>query len=204
MPGHSVAPASPFGIHEDEKVCFFIDGANFYSLTRALDFNVDYRKLHDHFTENCRFIRGQYYTAVLEDKDNNDYNSIRPLLDYLSYNGYKVVTKPAKEHTDSTGRRRIKGNVEVEMTVHMLEAAKFSDHIVLFSSNGDFYEAVEAVQRHGVRVTVVSERSMTSDELRRVADNFVEIKNIGGVIEKDQDSDKPRSAVVAPRARATA
>lgn len=187
--------ASPFGIHEDEKVCFFIEGANLYAVSKSAEMNIDYKRLLEHFQAKSRFVRANYYTAIVEDQE---FNSIRPLMDFLDYNGYRVVTKAAKEHTDSQGRRRVKGNVDVEMTVDMIEAAKFAEHIVLFSSDGDFVAAVDAVQRLGARVTVVSDKTMCADELRRKADAFVDLKSVAPVMAKLQED-----LAVAPRSTTT-
>lgn len=181
---------SPFDLQFDDKVTMFIEGANLHALSRALEMQVDYSKLLAHFQEHSRLVRANYYTAMLEDQE---YNSIRPLIDWLAYNGFNVFTKPAKEHTDSMGRRKIKGNVDVEIAVDMLEAAKYSDHIVLFSGDGDFTHAVQAVQRTGTRVTVVSVKSMSSDDLRRQADSFVDLadKAVHELIEKARDPSAP-------------
>ena len=105
-----------------------------------------------------------------------EYSSIRPLIDWLDYNGYTVVSKPAKELDDGEGRRKIKRSMSVEIAVDVLELSNHVDHIVLFSGDGDFRPLLEAVQRRGVHVTVVSPSlSMISDELRRQADVFIDL-----------------------------
>jgi uncharacterized LabA/DUF88 family protein len=190
---------SPFGIDIDEKVTFFVEGANLHGLSKAINMQVDYAKLLKHFKNYSRFVRANYYTAMVEDAE---YNSIRPLIDWLSYNGYNVLTKPAKEFTDSMGRRKVKGNVDIEMAVDMMESAKFSDHIVLFSGDGDFTAVVGAVQRMGVRVTVVSSIAMASDDLRRRADNFVELEKVRSLIEKPVDTERPARSRISVGASA--
>ena len=126
-----------------------------------------------------RLIRAFYYTALLDDQE---YSPIRPLVDWLDYNGYTMVTKPTKEFTDAMGRRKIKGNMDIELAIDVMEMAQYLDHIVLFSGDGDFRRLVEAVQRKGVRVTVVStirsQPPMVADELRRQADTFVELQDL--------------------------
>lgn len=178
--------------YPEERVAIFIDGANLYSAARSLMFDIDYKKLLEFFQSKCRLIRATYYTALLDDQD---YSPIRPLVDWLDYNGYSMVTKPAKEFTDSMGRRKIKGNVDIELAVDMMEMADRIDHAVLFSGDGDFRSLVEAVQRRGVRVTVVSTmRSptpMVADELRRQADTFVDLVDIAGGITRAQRRDAP-------------
>lgn len=173
--------------YPDERVAVFIDGANLYSAARGLMFDIDYKKLLEFFQSKCRLIRATYYTALLDDQE---YSPIRPLVDWLDYNGYSMVTKPAKEFTDSMGRRKIKGNVDIELAVDMMEMANRIDHAVLFSGDGDFRSLVEAVQRRGVRVTVVSTmRSptpMVADELRRQADTFVDLVDLAPGIARAQ------------------
>ncbi len=167
-------------IYDDEKIALFIDGANLYAAARALGFDIDYKRLLKVFGVKGRLIRAIYYTALIEDQE---YSPIRPLVDWLDYNGYTMVTKPTKEFTDSYGRRKIKGNMDIELAVDMLEMADNLDHIVLFSGDGDFRRLVEAIQRKGVRVTVVStvksSPPMAADELRRQADHFIELMDLG-------------------------
>lgn len=170
-------------IHADERVALFIDGANLYSAAKALAFDMDYRKLLEEFRKHGRFIRASYYTALVEDQD---FSPIRPLVDWLDYNGYTLVTKPAKEYTDGTGRRRFKGDMDVELAVDLLQAATFVDHAFVFSGDGDFVAAIEAVQRKGMRVSVVStiksNPPMASDDIRRAADNFVELADLTSLV----------------------
>jgi len=180
-----------------ERVALFIDGANLYAAARALGFDIDYKRLLVHFGEEGRLIRAFYYTALFEDQE---YSPIRPLVDWLDYNGYTIVTKPTKEFTDSTGRRKIKGNMDIELAIDVMEMAEHLDHIVLFSGDGDFRRLVEAVQRKGVRVTVVSTvRSsppMVADELRRQADSFIELDSLSGDIARTHQHREP---VATPR-----
>ena len=130
-------------------------------------------------------MRAFYYTAMVEDQE---YSPIRPLVDWLDYNGYTMVTKPTKEFTDSAGRRKIKGNMDIELAIDVLEMADKLDHVVLFSGDGDFRRLVDAVQRKGCRVTVVStvrsQPPMVADELRRQADVFVELQSLQNQIQR--------------------
>jgi uncharacterized LabA/DUF88 family protein len=180
-------------IHSEDKVALFLDGANLYSTARGLGFDIDYRRLLQVFRERCRLIRAFYYTALTEDKD---YSPIRPLADWLDYNGYTMITKPTKEFTDTLGRRRIKGNMDIELAIDMLDAANYIDHAFLFSGDGDFRRLVEAVQKRGVRVSVISslktQPPMASDELRRQADNFYDLIELATLIQRknhDRTSD---------------
>ncbi len=166
----------PMVFYSQERIGLFIDGSNLYAAARALGFDIDYKRLLELFASKGRLIRAFYYTALVEDQE---YSPIRPLVDWLDYNGYTMVTKPTKEFTDATGRRKIKGNMDIELAIDVMEMAQYLDHVVLFSGDGDFRRLVEAVQRKGVRVTVVStvrsQPPMVADELRRQADTFVEL-----------------------------
>jgi uncharacterized LabA/DUF88 family protein len=146
------------------------------------------------FAAKGRLIRAFYYTALVEDQE---YSPIRPLVDWLDYNGYTMVTKPTKEFTDAAGRRKLKGNMDIELAIDVMEMTEHLDHVVIFSGDGDFRRLVEAVQRHGRRVTVVStvrsQPPMVADELRRQADNFIELVDIQQEIQRRSDHNQDRN-----------
>ena len=171
--------------YPEEKLAVFIDGANLYAAAKNLEFDIDYKRLLGWISSQSRLVRAFYYTALVEDQE---YSPLRPLIDWLDYNGYTMVTKPAKEFTDTAGRRKIKGNMDIELAIDMLDLAEHVDHIVLFSGDGDFRRLVESVQRKGVRVTVVStvrtQPPMVADELRRQADHFVDLVELSSFIER--------------------
>jgi uncharacterized LabA/DUF88 family protein len=166
-------------VQYSEKTALFIDGVNMHFTARALGFDLDFRRLLRETQLFGQVTRAFYYTVVNEDRENI---SIRPLLDWLAYNGYTVVTKATKEFVDQTGRRRTNASMDVELAVDAMEMAEHIDHVVLFSGNGDFSALIEALQRRGVRVTVVSTMSthppMVADELRRQADLFVDLVDL--------------------------
>jgi len=176
-----------------EKIAIFIDGANLYATSRTLGFDIDYRQLLADFREKGYLVRAVYYTALAEDQE---YSSIRPLIDWLDYNGYKVVTKPLKEFTDNQGRRRTKGNTHIELVIDALELADHIDHFVLFSGDGEFRYLVEALQRKGKKVTVAStvktKPPMIADDLRRQADHFMELANLSQSVRRDAPERAPR------------
>jgi uncharacterized LabA/DUF88 family protein len=178
-----------------EKIAIFIDGANLYAAARGLGFDIDYKRLLDLFASKGRLIRAFYYTALIEDQE---YSPLRPLVDWLDYNGYTMVTKPTKEYTDAMGRRKIKGNMDIELAIDMLDMAQFLDHAVLFSGDGDFRRLVEAVQRRGVRVSVVStlrsQPPMVADDLRRQADTFIELQDLAPQIMRVRDDTRAMPA----------
>jgi uncharacterized LabA/DUF88 family protein len=169
--------------YKDDRLALFIDGSNLYAAAKALGFDIDFKILRQEFKRRGKLVRAFYYTALLE---NEEYSPIRPLVDWLHYNGFSVVTKPAKEYADSQGRRKIKGNMDIELTVDAMELAPRLDHVVLFSGDGDFRSLVESLQRQGVRVSVVStircQPPMIADELRRQADNFIELDELRDLI----------------------
>jgi len=172
--------------YPQERLALFIDGSNLYAAARALDFDIDYKRLLEVFAAKGHLVRAFYYTALVEDQE---YSPIRPLVDWLDYNGYTMVTKPTKEFTDSAGRRKIKGNMDIELAIDVLEMAEHLDHVVIFSGDGDFRRLVEAVQSKGLRVSIVStvrsQPPMVADELRRQADNFIELDDLRATIARD-------------------
>jgi uncharacterized LabA/DUF88 family protein len=176
-----------------DRIALFIDGANLYSTTKTLGFDVDYKRLLKEFQSRGNLVRAFYYTAIIEDQE---FSSIRPLLDWLDYNGYTVVTKPTKEFVDANGYRKVKGNMDIELAVDAMEMAEHIDQIILFSGDGDFRSLVEAVQRRGVRVTVVSTISsqppMIADELRRQADAFTDLIDLQSKLGRDLSERSPR------------
>ncbi len=180
--------------YKDERIALFIDGANLYSAAKTLNVELDYRRLLGEFRKKGRLLRAYYYTALIE---NEEYSPIRPLVDWLQYNGYNVVTKPAKEFTDASGRRRVKGDMDVEIAVDMLTLADKLDHVVLFSGDGDLTVLVKALQDRGLRVSVVSsvktQPPMISDDLRRAADNFIDLNDLVNIIGRENsDDDDPQ------------
>src|SRR6266567_3729856 len=166
------------------KIALFIDGANLYATAKTLGFDIDYKRLLKEFQSRGTLLRAFYYTAIIEDQE---YSSIRPLIDWLDYNGYTVVTKAVKEFTDASGHRKMKGSMDIELAQHI-------DQMILFSGDGDFRRLVEAMQRRGVRVTVVSTIAshppMIADELRRQADAFIDLVDLKPKLGRDP-SERP-------------
>ncbi len=178
--------------YPDERIALFIDGANLYQAAKALNFDIDYRRLLNAFADDAYLVRAYYYTAMLEEQE---YSPIRPLVDWLDYNGYTMVTKPLKEVTSASGRRKYKGNMDVELAVDVMDMAANLDHVVLFSGDGDFRHLVEAIQRKGKRFSVVStiktQPPMIADELRRQADMFLDLADLTHLIIRDSGSRSP-------------
>ena len=174
------------------KIALFIDGANTYAAAKTLGFDIDYKRLLKEFQARGILLRAFYYTAIIEDQE---FSSLRPLIDWLDYNGFTVVTKPSKEFIDASGRRKVKGNMDIELTVDAMELAGHVDQIVLFSGDGDFRYLVEAVQRRGVHVTVVStvccHPPMVADELRRQADVFIDLVDLKSKFGRDAAARPP-------------
>jgi len=176
-------------VYAEERIALFIDGSNLYATARALDMEIDYKALRQYFVDKGHLVRAFYYTALLEDQE---YSPLRPLVDWLDYNGFTMVTKPVKEFTDEHGRRKIKGNMDIEIAVDMLNIADSIDHVILFSGDGDFRRLLEAVQRKGLRATVVSSNrtqpSMIADELRRQADQYIDLYDLRQMLARNGGS----------------
>lgn len=177
--------------HDGDRIALFIDGSNLHAAAKALRLDLDFRRLRQYFADRGQFIRAYYYTAIIEDNENSP---LRPLVDWLDYNGFTIVSKRAKEFYDDTGQRRIKGNMDIELAVDMMEMADHLDHIVLFSGDGDFRHLIDAVKRKGVRVTVCSSAAtsppMVADELRRQGDGFIELANMRDEFERTNGRDE--------------
>lgn len=191
--------ANFLGLRKIEKTALFIDGANLYKAARNLGFDIDYKSLLAKVQEESQLIRASYYTAMQEDRD-QDYSPLRPLVDWLDYNGYTMVTKATREFTDQQGRKRYKGSTDVELVVDLMLLADRLDHAVIFTGNGDFKRAIEAAQSKGLRVSIVStvksSPPMASDDLRRQADAFFDLADLekaigrtGGPPRKSRDAD---------------
>jgi len=172
--------------YQNERLALFVDGANLHGASKSLGFDIDYKRLLTEFSKRGRLVRAFYYTTLME---NDDYSPLRPLIDWLDYNGFTMVTKPAREYTDAQGRRRFKGSIDIELAVDAMEISDHADHIVIFSGDGDFRRLVEALQRRGKRVSVVStlksQPPMMSDDLRRQADHFIELQTLQSLIQRD-------------------
>ena len=189
-------------LHNDERTAIFIDGPNLYAATRVLELDIDYRKLLDYFSARCRLIRANYYTTIYPDQEAS---TLRSLTNWLDYNGYNVVTRRPREYF-TAGKRKIKNDMEIELIIDALEAAPHLDHIILFSGNGDFTRMTTSLQRNGKLVSIVStllsEPPMVSDELRRHADNFIELDSLRREIHREWDDgpDSDESDSDAPQA----
>ncbi|TYL99167.1 NYN domain-containing protein [Bradyrhizobium rifense] len=162
-----------------EKIALFLDGEDLHLSAKALGFELDYRKLLEKFRSRGTILRAIYYIAIAQSQEQS---SIRPLVDWLAYNGFSIVSKSAKEYVDAGGRLKVRGNMRIELAVDAMALAEQLDEIVLFSGSGDFQPVVKAVQRRGVRVTVVStiatSPALAADVLRRQADCFVDLANL--------------------------
>lgn len=182
----------PFDMRE--RVAFFIDGANFYQTARNLNVDIDYRRMLTSFVGEAYLLRAHYYTAMADDQE---FSSLRPLIDWLDYNGFQITTKPMREFTDNSGqKRRVRPSLDVDLTVDAMTLADSVNHIVLFSGDGQYLALVEALQNKGVKVTIVSSLkttpSMVSDDLRRTADHFLDLADLTDRLGRDPSERPPR------------
>jgi uncharacterized LabA/DUF88 family protein len=190
--------------YKDERIAVFIDGKSLFSCSKGLGFDIDFKLMRQEFARRGKLTKLSYFTTIVE---NDEFSSVKPLVDWLSYNGYNTIAKPAKEFTDPSGRRKVKGNTIVEMAVAVLDIVPYVDHIVIVSGDGDLKPLVESVQRRGVRVSVVSsirvQPAMLADDLRRQADNFIELDDLRATIGKPlnvaADTQKIDEAIFAPK-----
>lgn len=189
--------------YKEERLALFIDGANLHGAARAHGFDIDFRRFFYLFARKGRLVRAFYYTTVIE---NQELSSLRPLIDWLDYNSYTVLTKPVRDYTDSHDRLRVKSTIHVDLAIDALGMADHVDHIILVSGDGEYQRLVATIQRKGVRVTIVSTLQsnppMVSDELRRQADGFLEVVDLVPEIQRQRLSD-PGMAIVHGEPTAT-
>lgn len=150
------------------KSALFIDGRSLHHDVRALNFEVDYHLLFEEFAKRASILRAYYYTTV----SGHDSVETQHLLDWLEYNGFTVRRQHAKEYDDGGGRRRTKRSIGIELAVDAMDIAKHIESIFLFSGDGSLRYLVEALQRRGVFMTVISTMRtrpgpIVADELRR-------------------------------------
>jgi uncharacterized LabA/DUF88 family protein len=164
------------------RIALFIDGVNLHHTARNLGFEIDYKRLLSEFERIGSIVRPYFYTSLRE----GEVSGVRQLIDWLDFNGFAVRTKSIKDYENEGKRSR--RSIGVDLAVDMIEIAPRVDDIFLFSGDGDFRALVEAIQRLGVRVTVVSSLqttpAMASDELRRQADAFLELATLRKSIER--------------------
>jgi uncharacterized LabA/DUF88 family protein len=168
----------------NERIALFIDGPSLAASTRTLRFDIDFKLLLMLFRQRGQLLRAYYFTALTEDTE----RSLRPLIDWLQYNGFAVVTKPVKQWVDGSGQERIRGRMDVELAVHAMQLGDTVEHVVLFSGDGAFRSLAQALQGAGKRVSVVSTltgQAPIADELRRQADQFIDLANLRSLVSRE-------------------
>lgn len=175
-----------------ERFAVFIDGANFNFSKRNISMFVDDLRLLSYFRKNSGnsiFLRIYHYETVPRDDGSEDraglITAIRKRLDFMEYNGFTIVSKLAKDFITESGDTFMKGNMDGEMIVDMMDISANLDHIILFSGDGDFRYAVHKLQQRGKRVTVVSSEGSIANELKRQADVFVDLEDLRPFIESE-------------------
>ncbi len=163
------------------RIAIFIDGANLFYSAMELGIEINYTKLLQCLTADSKLLRSFFYTGV--DSNNDKQNNF---LLWMRRNGYRVIAKELIEFADGSK----KGNLDVEIAVDMMTLIGCYDTAVLVSGDGDLAYAVNAVSYRGIRIEVVSLRSMTSDSLINVADAYVDLEEI-----KDQIKKTPCAAI---------
>jgi uncharacterized LabA/DUF88 family protein len=164
-------------ISRQERLGLFIDGADFLAASRSLGFSVDFKRLLPLFRRQARLTRILFYAALTE--DDRGECPMRPLLDWLQYNGYTTVTKTMRR--GFAGQALPSGAMDVELAVDAMRLGRALDHIVLFSGRVELKSLVAALQEEGKRVTIVSTLATgvhVADEMRRQADQYVDLAEL--------------------------
>jgi uncharacterized LabA/DUF88 family protein len=169
------------------RVAIFIDGSNLFYAALQLNIEIDYTKLLARLTGGSRLLRSFFYTGV--DRTNEKQQGF---LLWMRRNGYRVIAKDLVQLPDGSK----KANLDVEIAVDMMSLVGCYDTAVLVSGDGDLAYAVDAVSYRGVRVEVVSLRSMTSDSLINVSDRYIDLENVREDIQKTSRSGGPSSSEI--------
>jgi len=167
--------------YKNEALAIIIDGASIHSASQSVDLQIDWHTFLTEFQNRGHLIRAIYATPIFEDE--GEHNPLRPLIDWLDYNGFTTITRTARKEADDNGRFRIKnGNIHVDVTLAAIRLAKKADHIVLFSGDGSYEPLVKELKRMNVRVSVCCAKKSAADGLRRNADEFIDLEDIRGLV----------------------
>ncbi len=158
------------------RIALFIDGSHLFYAALHLGIEINYKKMLRCLTAGSRLLRPFFYTGV---DSNNDKQ--KSFLLWMRRNGYRVIAKELLDCADGSK----KADLDVEITVDMMTLVGCYDTAVLVSGDGDLAYAVNAVSYRGVRVEIVSLRSMTSDSLINVSDTYVDLQEIKDHIQKN-------------------
>jgi uncharacterized LabA/DUF88 family protein len=159
-----------------KRIGIFIDGSNLYWSAKVLGFRVDFTKILKFYKDQGEVTHAFYFTA-LPPKDVQ--SELRRMIDFIDYNGWTVIQKETKQYLNADGASKLKGNMDVEIAVHVGEVAPFITDLVLFSGDGDFRVLLESIQRrYGIHTTVVSARSLVADALRRQSHEFKDLSDL--------------------------
>jgi len=165
--------------HTSEKLAVLIDGHALNAFAYGLGMKIDYRKLKVQFARSSKLTSIKYYAGVDFSRGENPYVK---LLDWLDYNGYRVHIKEARSFVNGDGERNVKGSVIVDLSIDLVLVARHVDHVVLVSAHGDLTYPILQAKRLGARVTLLSslnaEGVRPADELRQVADEFIELETL--------------------------
>jgi uncharacterized LabA/DUF88 family protein len=175
-------PTKRSNVLANKRIALFIDGANFYVSTKVVGFDMDWKRFIEYYEQQGDFIRAYYYSGIIP-RVEGEHDSMRGVLDWISYNRFQLRSKPAKVFIDPvTQRRTVKGNMDIEICIDAWNMAPHITDMYLFSGDGDFIPLVEKVQSQGVRVHVISttdeKNSMCADGLRRQCDNYYELATL--------------------------
>lgn len=171
------------------RTLVLIDGANTYQSSKHLGFDIDYKELHEMFRRHTKLLRIYYFTVFLENQEENVYNVLKPLTDWMSYNNYSVVTKLVKSLDSPKHRAKSPLFIDVELTTTALQQLPNYDTVVIFSGDGDFTFLSETLKNYGKRVIVVgtlsNAPSIIADSLRRSADYVIFLEELDKTIQRN-------------------
>ena len=172
--------------YPNERTSIFIDGRSLFHTARKLDFEVDLSKFSQYFASKFQLVRCSYYTPVSEER-----TPLHNILDWLSYNGFTVSTRVFSPDNHPPSISSLMSVDIIEQTLgngYAGDEPYALQHVVIVSGDGDYCPVVKFLKSRSIRVSVMSsletEPLSISEELRRLADNFIELDDLRSELER--------------------
>lgn len=167
------------------RTALFVDAANMFYAQRDNGWQIEYRKVYEYFSRGRILYGAYYFTGTPPVSNIQAVNRYRRFKRALIHIGYTVIDKEVKVIKDkATGQRLLKGDLDVEITLHMLAAINGYDECVLLGGDSDFYPLLSHLRSCGKVVVCVGRKQSTALEIVNIANRFVDLNDIRSEIEK--------------------
>lgn len=160
-----------------ERIGLFIDGISLQHAANVLQMKLDFKRLLQLFQQRGHLVGANYYSVI---PPQPAADTAKPLLDWLSYNGFNVLARSSPHAGDAENIL----SLAVDISVDAMQRAAHLDHVVLISACRELQSLICALKTMGRRVSVVSTMRghSTPDELRRHADIFLDLEELRPII----------------------